>query len=131
MLQGITNIDTLERTENVEMLAEYYSLADVFVLPSLAENYATVSLESMACGTPVVGFDAGGIPEQLTEHKGIVVPVGDQQAFTNAILRAANGEADLLQKEALADAIREENSVEHMVAEYEKIYEELTKKVTK
>lgn len=125
MLQGITNIDTLERTENVEMLAEYYSLADVFVLPSLAENYATVSLESMACGTPVVGFDAGGIPEQLTEHKGIVVPAGDQQAFTNAILQAANKEAGLLEGEALADAIREENSVEHMVAEYEKIYEEL------
>ena len=58
MLEGSTNIVTILSTKNADMLAEYYSMADVFVLPSLAENYATVSLESMACGTPVVGFDA-------------------------------------------------------------------------
>ena len=128
LLQGLTNVETLSRTENVEMLAEYYSMADVFVLPSLAENYATVSLESMACGTPVVGFNAGGIPEQLTEGKGIVVPVGDGEAFTKAIREAVNGEVPLLRGEDLAGAIREENSVEHMVAEYKKIYEELLNK---
>ncbi|MBQ2577595.1 MAG: glycosyltransferase, partial [Lachnospiraceae bacterium] len=127
-LQGLTNVETLSRTENVEMLAEYYSMADVFVLPSLAENYATVSLESMACGTPVVGFNAGGIPEQLTEGKGIVVPVADGEAFTKAIREAVNGEVPLLRGEDLAGAIREENSVEHMVAEYKKIYEELLNK---
>ena len=55
------------------------------------------------------------------------MPAGDQEAFTEAILKATNEEAGLL-GEALADAIREENSVEHMVAEYEKLYEELMNK---
>lgn len=67
------------------MLAEYYSLADVFILPSLAENYAIVSLEAMACGTPVVGFDVGGTPEQLTASRGIVVKAEDQEALTEGV----------------------------------------------
>lgn len=76
MLDGLTNVIPLPNIQSTEILAEYYSMADVFVLPSIAENYATTSLESMACGTPVVGFDAGGIAEQLKDSKGIAVKRG-------------------------------------------------------
>lgn len=69
MLDGLTNVIPLPNIQSTEILAEYYSMADVFVLPSIAENYATTSLESMACGTPVVGFDAGGIAEQLKDSR--------------------------------------------------------------
>ncbi len=44
-----------------------YSTADVFVIPSLQENLPNSILEALACGTPVVGFNAGGIPE-IIEH---------------------------------------------------------------
>lgn len=54
LLEGISNVITVPNTKDTDALAEYYSLADVFVIPSLAENYATVTLESMACATPVV-----------------------------------------------------------------------------
>ena len=100
-------------------------MADVFVLPSLAENYATVTLESMACGTPVVGFDAGGIPEQLTDNRGITVKAGDQTAFTAAIRAALSGERGLLRGQELAAVISRENSLEKMVAEYRAVYETL------
>ncbi len=126
MIQGISNIIPLPATSSTEMLAEYYSMADVFVLPSLAENYATVSLESMACGTPVVGFDAGGIPEQLTGGRGIAVPTGNQEAFTKAVRKALSGEDDLLRGEELAQLIRAENSVEKMTEEYMKLYQNLS-----
>lgn len=125
MLVGADNIVALPRTDSVDMLAEYYSMADVFVLPSLAENYATVTLEAMACGTPVVGFDAGGIPEQLAGNKGIAVPAGDQAAFTAAIRQALEPGGVLQRGVALASIIRAENSIGKMAEEYTAAYRRL------
>lgn len=45
-----------------------YNAADVFIMPSLAENFPNTILESLSCGTPVVGFNIGGIPD-LIKHK--------------------------------------------------------------
>lgn len=126
MLKGTANIIPLPATDSLIMLAEYYSMADVFVLPSLAENYATTVLEAMACGTPAVGFDTGGIPEQLTEGRGIVVRTGDQQAFTAAVRKALGTDSGLLHGRQLADLIQKENSMEKMSGEYLKIYHQLT-----
>lgn len=49
-------------------LAEVYSLADVFVLPSLEDNLPNMVMEAMSCSTPVVAFTSGGISD-LVEHK--------------------------------------------------------------
>ncbi len=119
------NIVTLPNTADADMLAEYYSLADVFVIPSLAENYATTTLESMACGTPAVGFDVGGIPEQLAGGRGIAVQAGNQAQLDGAVRSVLAGEEKLLGREALAAVIREENSMERMTEAYEKVYREL------
>jgi glycosyltransferase involved in cell wall biosynthesis len=43
-----------------------YSAADVYVLPTLADNQPLTVLESLACGTPIVAFDVGGLPEMIT-----------------------------------------------------------------
>ena len=125
MLDGISNVIPVPNTQSTEVLAEYYSMADVFVLPSLAENYATVTLESMACGTPVVGFDAGGIPEQLTDKKGIVVKTADQNALIEGIREALREDCDLLRGEKLAEEIRRHNSIRQMTEAYKNIYREL------
>ena len=125
MLEGTGNVVTLPRTSDTELLAEYYSMADVFVIPSLAENYATTTLEAMACGTPAVGFASGGIPEQLTEGRGIAVPPRDQQAFDRAVRRAMDPGGGLLRGEALAEKIRQENSVRVMTRAYRDVYERL------
>lgn len=130
MLQGTKNIITLPRTASTDILAEYYSMADVFVLPSLAENYATVTLESMACGTPVVGFRAGGIPEQLTRGRGIAVEAGNQGEFDRAVRSALEPDCALLRGQALADVIRRENSTEKMTQEYLEVYRRLLKEDT-
>lgn len=59
------NIISIHRTQNQTELAKIYSAADVFANPTREENYPTVNMESVACGTPVVTFNTGGSPEIL------------------------------------------------------------------
>lgn len=82
--QGIIPI---ARTENVRQLAELYSAAEVFVNPTLQDNYPTVNLESISCGTPVVTYNTGGSVESITPATGAVVPQGDISALRQAITR--------------------------------------------
>lgn len=66
------NIITIARTNNTEELAAWYSTADIFVNPTLEDNYPTVNLEAIACGTPVITFDTGGSPESAVLYGKIV-----------------------------------------------------------
>lgn len=78
-------IISIHRTQNQHQLAELYTLADVFLIPTREENYPTVNLESLACGTPVVTFRTGGSPETLDDKTGIVVEANDVEATEKAI----------------------------------------------
>ena len=70
-----------------------YSAADVFVIPSLQENFGNVILESMACGTPVVGFEVGGISEMVRpDITGLLVPPYDIPALRAAVLGLVQNE---------------------------------------
>ncbi len=80
------NIIGLQRTGNVQELAELYSAADVFVNPTLEDTFPTTNLEALACGTPVITFQSGGSPEAVDEYTGIVVEKGNQQKLYNAVL---------------------------------------------
>jgi glycosyltransferase involved in cell wall biosynthesis len=69
-----------------DRLSLAYSAADVFVVPSLADNLPNTVLEAMACGTPSVGFAAGGIPEMISNGvTGYTVTVGDVHALAERI----------------------------------------------
>ena len=70
----------LERTESVDELIALYSLADVFFNPTYEDNFPTVNIESMACGTPVVTYDTGGCAEAVDVTSGAVVAKGDLES---------------------------------------------------
>lgn len=63
----------ISRTENQEQLAELYSAADVFLNPTREDNFPTVNIEALACGTPVLSYGAGGSAEAFDEKSGMIV----------------------------------------------------------
>lgn len=80
-----TDIIGLTRTESVEELAKWYSVADVFVNPTYEDTYPTTNLEAISCGTPVVTYRTGGSPESITSSTGRVVDKGDIAGLAKAI----------------------------------------------
>lgn len=80
-------IISIHRTHNQQELAMLYSAADLFVNPTREENYPTVNMEALACGTPVLTFCTGGSPEIPDETCGSVVPCGDVDAMESEIIR--------------------------------------------
>jgi glycosyltransferase involved in cell wall biosynthesis len=61
-------VNALGRLADVSTIAQAYAAANVFVIPSIEDNLPNTVMESLSCGTPVVGFNTGGIPE-MVEHK--------------------------------------------------------------
>ncbi len=74
------------RTESIDDLAALYTIASVFVNPTLEDNFPTTNLEAMACGTPVVTFDTGGSGESVSVKTGVVIPKGDITALLEAVI---------------------------------------------
>ncbi|GAM08917.1 putative glycosyltransferase YpjH [Geobacter sp. OR-1] len=69
------------------LIARAYSAADIFVLPSLEDNLPNMMLESMACGTPVLAFDTGGIHDVVVDGmNGRLVPTGDVVAMAHGLI---------------------------------------------
>lgn len=86
------NVRLVSKTVSAQELAEFYTMADVFVNPSLQESFSMINLEAIACGTPVVTFDSGGCKESQSDKTGVAVPRADVKAMYEGIRRVKNGE---------------------------------------
>lgn len=84
------NIIGIHRTDNPTELAEIYSAVDVFFNPTYEDNYPTVNLEAIACGTPVITYNTGGSPESVSNEHGFVVAKGDVGAVVDVIGQLKN-----------------------------------------
>lgn len=83
--QMLPNMVGIERTENQHELAELYSRADVFLNPSEEESFSLVTIEAMACGTPVIALDSSAVKELVNENNGIVLHDPDIKDYIKAI----------------------------------------------
>ncbi len=75
----------IDRTSSREELIAYYSMADVFVQPSLEETFGKVTAEALACGTPVVCYDSTANPELVGKNCGEIVPAKDKEAMLQQV----------------------------------------------
>ncbi len=124
------NIIGITRTNNVKELAEIYTTADVFFNPTLEDNFPTVNLESLACGTPVITYNTVGSIETIDDTTGFMVEKGDlenairiirkiksegKEKYSESCIKRANkyyNKDDKFQEyiELYKNAIKEENS---------------------
>lgn len=79
------NIIGITKTNNVEELVNIYSNADVFVNPTLEDNFPTTNLEALACGTPVITYDTGGSAESIDNYTGIIISEKNTESLYEAI----------------------------------------------
>lgn len=74
---------------DVQRLALYYQASDVLLHAAKAENFPCVIIEAMACGTPIIATEVGGIPEQVVDNEsGFLVKEGDSTAMAQRIIES-------------------------------------------
>ncbi len=106
-----------------------YNTVDLFVTPSLEENLPNMIMESMACGTPCVGFRVGGIPEMI-EHKvnGYVADYKDADDLAKGINWVLNhGDVESLSSECVKK-VHAAYAEEKVVKKYQELYTTLLEK---
>ena len=106
-----SNVLGIERTANVKELAEIYTAADLFLNLSYCENYPTVNIEAMACGTPVLTYRTGGSPEIVEKYGGIIVEQGDLDKVATLIKNKKWINQDL-------NFVAKDNDTKKTIAEY-------------
>ena len=77
----------IERTNNIKELAALYTMADVFINPTMQDSFGLTSVEALACGTPGITYRSGGSPETQSELTGIVVERGNIDQLVDAVLK--------------------------------------------
>ena len=121
------NYVAINYIKNEELMAQYYSSADMYIFPTLADNAPLTVLEAMACGLPVVTFDTGGVPEIVSHmESGYVAQYKSQSDFNKGIFLLL--QSTLLRNEMSKKAIETVNNkftLDKMTDRYIKLYESI------
>ena len=112
------NIIGIERTNNIGELADIYTSAFVFVNPSREETMGLTTVEAMACGTPVIVYNATAVPEVVDDKSGLVLKVGDVDGIVTALSKI-----DFKSEDCIKQAMKYEKSVQY--GKYINIYQSI------
>jgi len=89
-------LDVLEKTEFVgkqAKIADYLTVADVFLLPSEEESFGLAALEAQACEVPVVATRVGGLPEVVADKEsGFLSDIGDTEKMSDDVMKVLSDE---------------------------------------
>lgn len=120
------------KISNDRLMSTLYSASDVFVIPSLQESFGQTVSESLACGTPVVGFASGGIVDMVRPGQtGWLAPTGDVTALSEAIETALRDDSRRLAMSPICrDIAVNEYSLDVQARAYSRLYETLIARAT-
>lgn len=116
-----------------ERLSALYSMADIFVIPSRQDNLPNTVLESMACGTPVVGFDTGGIPDMVRPNEtGWLVETENVPELRRAIRKALENDVERKRMaERCRQVVKKEYTIERQAQQYKTLYTSVLEESTR
>lgn len=116
------------RVDSVGKLVDIYNAVDVFIIPSLEDNLPNTIMESLSCGTPVVGFKTGGIPEMIDhQSNGYVARNRDTEDLMNGILWVLSADHSSLSHTAREKVMRSYSQAV-VAKEYKELYAGLLEK---
>ena len=113
------NITAIAHTDSKAEMAQFYSLADVTLLTSEKETFSMIVAESLCCGTPIVGFEAGA-PETITiSEYSAFVEQGNVDELVKAVdkMLATAFDAEEISKKAI-EKYAKENMANSYIASY-------------
>lgn len=115
------------RVESDLLLSVFYSLADLFVISSRQDNLPNTVLESMACGTPVVGTDAGGIPDMVQPGEtGWLAETGNIRELREAIEAALRDDSERERRgKQCRERVKSRYTISRQAKNYHRLYENL------
>ena len=113
--------------KDADVMRNFYAACDMVIVPSREDNQPQVGLEAMACGTPVIGFDAGGIAEYVRPgHTGRLARAED---YSDLALQIERLVADKNERQFLSKRCRQmmekEFDIEVQAAKYADLYQQL------
>ena len=120
-------VNTLGYISDQDSMISVYACADMFVIPSLEDNLPNTIMESMACGTPCVGFETGGIPEMIDHLKnGYVAKYKDTEDLAEGIKWIIDSRESLQLSEACIRKVHECYQESVVAGRYIDLYRSLT-----
>jgi glycosyltransferase involved in cell wall biosynthesis len=120
------NVIPIARTANQHKLAEYYSMADCFVICSDKETFSMTCAESLCCGTPIAGFCSGAPETVFLQPHAVFGTYGDLDELEKNVKLQLNAAFD---REKLAKEMQQLYSRDSMYENFMNIYKELTNEV--
>ena len=118
---SLKNIVSIERTSDIKTLVKWYSAADIFINPTLGDNFPTVNIEALACGLPIVTNLTGGSAEIVSERCGRIVKSRTCDEFIKMIDECVT--ANLSPQDCMNEALKYDKS--KCFEKYISIYEHL------
>lgn len=111
----------VERTDSVEELAAIYSHAHIFINPSREESFSLVTIEAMACGTPVIALGTSAVKELICDENGVVIENNSVRDYLYAIRKIEERQLSRASVRMTTEKYNDRDMVDKILKLYEKV----------
>lgn len=113
-------IVSMLRTNNVEELVEIYNCADIFVNPTMEDNFPTTNLEALSCGVPVFTFKTGGSAECINSKCGMAIEKGNYKQLLQNIINFEKNTFSIVECREQAEKYNKREQYQKYIGLYER-----------